>query len=140
MYNRRYNTEYYYTPAWYARCDAVRWRARGRCEFCLLRPMQQTHHRTYEHFEHEPLCDLMGVCDLCHRAIHRLVSGRTIRCLEESLLYRDDCGMGTSALWTEYLRTHPDNPPPRVFPAALMHTALGVAWRKGEVDAPPKVQ
>jgi hypothetical protein len=97
---------YYTTPAWYRRCDAVCRRARGRCEFCRHRAMQQTHHRTYDHFRREPLADLMGVCDLCHRAIHGLLRrGRVLTCEEDSLLAQGDRGMGDSPAWRAYLRT-----------------------------------
>jgi hypothetical protein len=108
MRPRRYTKDYYRTRAWYARCDAVRQRARGQCEFCRWRPMEQTHHRTYAHFGAEPLTDLMGVCDLCHRVIHGLTGfGRTARWHPTSLLARGDSGLGESALWLAYLRRHP---------------------------------
>lgn|GEM_PF-2186029 len=96
---------YYHTPAWYRRCAQVRRRARGRCEFCQHRAMTQTHHRTYATFGQEPLRDLMGVCDLCHRAIHGLLRrGRVLTCREDSLLMLGDRGLGDSRLWRAYLQ------------------------------------
>lgn len=97
---------YYTTPAWYRRKDAVRIRARGRCEFCRHRPMQHLHHRTYDHFGREPLSDLMAVCRACHRAIHGLLRrGTRLTCTEDSLLANGDSGLGLSARWKAYLRT-----------------------------------
>jgi hypothetical protein len=97
---------YYFTSAWYRRVDAVRARARGRCEFCQHRRMQHCHHRTYVRFGQEPLSDLMGVCRLCHQAIHRL-GRRTspLLCAEGSLLAEGDSGMGLSRQWRAYLAT-----------------------------------
>lgn len=97
---------YYLTSAWYRRRDAVRARARGRCEFCRHRAMQHLHHRTYVRFGQERLTDLMGVCGACHRAIHGLLRrGTTLTCTEESLLACGDSGLGHSPLWRAYLRT-----------------------------------
>jgi hypothetical protein len=108
MRHRRYSKDYYGTRAWLTRCAAVRKRARGQCEFCGVRPMEQTHHRTYAHFGAEPLRDLMGVCDRCHRVIHGLTGlGRTARYHPTSLLAQGDRGLGESSLWLAYLRTHP---------------------------------
>lgn len=36
------------------------------CEHCRARPIEQTHHLTYERLGHELLADLLGVCDPCH--------------------------------------------------------------------------
>lgn len=111
MRHRKYTKDYYGTRAWLTRCAAVRKRARGQCEFCRWRPMAQTHHRTYAHFGAEPLRDLMGVCDVCHRAIHGLAGfGRTVVCHPTSLLAQGDRGLGESSLWLAYLRTHPALP------------------------------
>jgi hypothetical protein len=96
--------DYYYTAAWYARRDAVRARARGRCEFCRWRPMQHAHHRSYERFGQEPLSDLMAVCGACHRAIHGLGRlGAELTCAPGSLLHQGDRGMGSSEPWRRYL-------------------------------------
>lgn len=98
---------YYHTAAWYARRHAVRTRAGSRCEFCRLRRMEHVHHRTYAHFGQEPLGDLMGVCALCHRTIHRLVRGhRPVTCAPGSLLARGDSGLGHTRLWNTYLAGH----------------------------------
>jgi hypothetical protein len=97
------NLQYYATAAWYARRDDVRQRAQGRCEFCRWRPMQEVHHRTYAHFGHEPLADLMAVCSACHRAIHGLWPwGKELTCAKGSLLDQGDSGMGDTAAWDAY--------------------------------------
>jgi len=51
---------------WAVRKRAVRERAQGCCERCLLLPLAATHHLTYEHVGAEPLEDLQGVCKPCH--------------------------------------------------------------------------
>jgi ferric-dicitrate binding protein FerR (iron transport regulator) len=95
---------YYHTAAWYARRDAVRARAKGRCEFCRWRPMQHVHHRTYASFGQEPLEHLMAVCQACHRAIHGLGRfGAALTCATGSLLHQGDSGMGSSEPWRRYL-------------------------------------
>ena len=99
---------YYSTPAWFQVRDAVRARARGRCEFCQVRPMQHCHHRTYVRFGQERLADLMAVCQACHQAIHGLLKrGTVLTCAEGSLLAMDDSGLGMSSGWRQYLRTCP---------------------------------
>ena len=96
--------DYYYTSVWYRRVDAVRARARGRCEFCQVRRMQHCHHRTYARFGAEPLTDLMAVDRLCHRAIHGLLPlGTVLTCADGSLLAEGDSGMGLSVRWRAYL-------------------------------------
>jgi hypothetical protein len=94
------NQTYYYSPAWYRRCDKVKARSR-RCEYCGRQWVQHVHHRTYEHFGREPLYDLMGVCIPCHELIHGLRNRVTIA--EGSLADMGDRGMGDSALWRDYL-------------------------------------
>jgi hypothetical protein len=95
------NQAYYYSADWYRRCDKVKARSR-RCEFCGLRWVQHVHHRTYAHFRHEPLADLMGVCLPCHRRIHGL-GRRGVSVAEGSLADLGDRGMGDSPLWRDYL-------------------------------------
>ena len=95
------NTTYYDTKAWYRRCDKVKARCRGRCEFCGLRRVQNVHHRTYTHFGHEPLRDLMGVCRPCHQFIHGFQNQVTIK--EGSLADQGDRGLGHSQSWRDYL-------------------------------------
>jgi 5-methylcytosine-specific restriction endonuclease McrA len=94
---------YYRTPAWYARREAVRRRAQGRCEFCRFRRLEHVHHRTYIHFGQEPLSDLMACCRLCHLAIHR--RGPQGTCAAGSLMAQGDRGLGYSPLWSTYLLT-----------------------------------
>ena len=61
---------YYQTKKWLAKRNAIMERAGGICEYCLLRPAYQVHHRTYARFKREDKSDLMAVCPLCHRYIH----------------------------------------------------------------------
>jgi hypothetical protein len=58
--------EYLASPEWAERVRLVRIRARNVCERCFLRPVQEIHHRTYAHLGHEPLSDLLGLCEKCH--------------------------------------------------------------------------
>jgi hypothetical protein len=99
--------DYYWSREWYARCDRVKSRAGRRCEFCLWRPIQHVHHRTYAHFGAEPLADLLAVCVLCHRAIHGLGGWppRELVCHADSLLAAGDTGMDTTPQWEAYLAT-----------------------------------
>jgi hypothetical protein len=40
------------------------------CQVCKAQRAAQVHHLTYEHFQHEPLEDLLSVCLTCHEQIH----------------------------------------------------------------------
>lgn len=62
--------EYLCSPEWGQRKEAVHERARGRCERCLHPDGYAVHHKTYIRKYHEPLTDLMLVCDECHQFIH----------------------------------------------------------------------
>lgn len=44
----------------------------GRCQGCGSRQRLHVHHKTYENFTHEPLTDLVTVCEVCHGLIHRM--------------------------------------------------------------------
>lgn len=39
------------------------------CQACRKRRANQVHHLTYEHAFHEPLFDLVSICEVCHRAL-----------------------------------------------------------------------
>src|SRR3954463_3091477 len=54
---------------WAVRREAVRKRARDKCERCLNADMQQVHHETYANTGNEPLEDLVGLCRPCHEFI-----------------------------------------------------------------------
>ena len=59
---------YYQTETWRKKSRAVVARD-GVCRACLVRPATQAHHLTYKHLKDEPLFDLVGVCEPCHRKI-----------------------------------------------------------------------
>ncbi|AXH68949.1 HNH endonuclease [Streptomyces phage SparkleGoddess] len=49
------------------------WAVYGKkCQACGSRKNLHVHHNTYERFGREVLRDLTGVCQPCHREIHRL--------------------------------------------------------------------
>lgn len=54
---------------WALRRAAIRRRARGKCERCHYHKMDAVHHLTYERVGHEPLSDLMAICDGCHKFV-----------------------------------------------------------------------
>lgn len=55
---------------WAEKREAVRARAKGRCERCLRAPMEACHHLTYERKYKELLEDLQGTCRPCHEFTH----------------------------------------------------------------------
>ena len=96
---------YYQTKKWLAKRNAIMERAGGICEYCLLRPAYQVHHRTYARFKREDKSDLMAVCPLCHRYIHKLlVIGQVVDCRTGSLLERGDSGTEITKTWLEFLK------------------------------------
>jgi len=89
-------------PHWWTLKDYVRRRARNRCEYCLLRPIADLHHRTYANNGAEHSMDVMGVCRACHRHIH---DGRSVLVSENSIAAFGDHGTGThSPHWLSYLK------------------------------------
>lgn len=50
--------------------EAVRERARGKCERCKVLPIDATHHLTYARKYCEQLEDLQGICQWCHDFTH----------------------------------------------------------------------
>ncbi len=61
---------YLLTPEWIERRTQVIARAGGTCERCHKDEIHQVHHLTYKRIFNEPLEDLLGVCEPCHRQIH----------------------------------------------------------------------
>lgn len=55
---------------WAEKRERVRERARGRCERCLVFPMDACHHLTYERKYDEKLTDLQAICTRCHEFAH----------------------------------------------------------------------
>jgi hypothetical protein len=58
------------TSRWREKRIAVIARDGNVCQACLRRPIQAVHHKTYEHGVDAPLFDLVGVCHVCHQALH----------------------------------------------------------------------
>ena len=57
-------------PVWKAK-TRLYWQVRGKfCQACGATNNLHVHHMDYTNFGREPLADLMGVCHVCHRAIH----------------------------------------------------------------------
>lgn len=83
--------------------DEVRRRARGRCEFCGIHRMSDTHHR-WGYGEETADC-LMALCRGCHMAIHgrARLYGRMV--MEGSLAWKGDTGFGRGRIWTEYVES-----------------------------------
>jgi len=55
---------------WKQRVALVISRGRHVCERCERATIDHVHHLTYEHIFNEPLTDLLGVCEDCHRYLH----------------------------------------------------------------------
>lgn len=78
LYYQDYD-EYLASPEWRARSlrraeiDSYRCQMCG-CEGTMVNKLQ-CHHLTYRNLYHEDVAtDLVTVCDICHRGIHRLMS------------------------------------------------------------------
>jgi 5-methylcytosine-specific restriction endonuclease McrA len=61
---------YLASPEWQEKRRAVFEREGGICEGCRTEPIEHTHHLTYKHLFDEPLFDLAGLCEGCHRKVH----------------------------------------------------------------------
>lgn len=63
-------------PAYYGYVNSEVWREKRlkldnfQCQMCETAKNLRVHHITYEHFGHEPMEDLITLCDNCHRKIH----------------------------------------------------------------------
>lgn len=76
--NRSDYQEYLASREWALKREAVRARSGNKCERVIHgvrcpNPHESTHHTTYANVGHEPLEDLMAVCNDCHRWL----SGKT---------------------------------------------------------------
>lgn len=63
---------YLRTPKWRKKRALVLKRDDYTCQACLESKATQAHHLTYKHLEHEPLFDLVAICDPCHEALHQM--------------------------------------------------------------------
>ncbi len=61
---------YLASDAWKQLREHVILRSGNSCEICEMGPVEEVHHLTYTRIGNENLEDLLGVCQLCHRAIH----------------------------------------------------------------------
>jgi hypothetical protein len=60
---------YRQSPRWLALRQAVRMRAKGKCEICLRANGYECAHLTYERVFNERMTDLLWVCVRCHREL-----------------------------------------------------------------------
>lgn len=65
----KYNA-YLCSREWAERREAVRVRAKGKCERCKVLPMAAVHHLTYARKYEEQLDDLQAICNQCHEFTH----------------------------------------------------------------------
>jgi 5-methylcytosine-specific restriction endonuclease McrA len=63
-------SQYLQSPAWRKKRDLVIRRAKGMCEGCGEKPVDQVHHLTYDHAGDEFLWELVAVCRPCHDRVH----------------------------------------------------------------------
>lgn len=64
--------EYIFSEAW-AKKRAMFWsRHPRRCARCGSTVKLHVHHMTYERFKKERMSDLIGLCQRCHRLVHRV--------------------------------------------------------------------
>lgn len=96
-------SRYMASSQWLNLRSEVKYRARSRCEYCLIRQMYAVHHRTYERLGHENLNDLMAVCGLCHQMIHGLHQPEEFICRKCSPVANKDTGHGMTSSWEFYL-------------------------------------
>lgn len=61
---------YLKSEEWQKKKDAVFQRENGLCQGCREDPIENTHHTTYTHLFDEPLFELIGLCETCHRKVH----------------------------------------------------------------------
>lgn len=65
-------SKYISSPKWKLVCKRY-WAAYGRkCQACGSRNHLHVHHKSYDRFGREPLTDLAGLCNTCHRAVHAI--------------------------------------------------------------------
>ena len=65
--------KYVMSPAW-KRKRAQYWASVGgkKCQACGARTNLHVHHKTYARFKKELMVDLCGLCQVCHREVHKL--------------------------------------------------------------------
>jgi hypothetical protein len=68
---RRDYESYLQTDTWHRRRELTLEREGGLCQGCRSNRATQVHHRSYEHFRHELLYELLALCDDCHALAHR---------------------------------------------------------------------
>jgi 5-methylcytosine-specific restriction endonuclease McrA len=65
------------------------------CQACLKATATEVHHKSYLHFSHEPLFDLVSVCGPCHAFLtkydHAFGRDQTIEDRLKTLLFASDC-------------------------------------------------
>jgi hypothetical protein len=92
---------------WWQLKDAVKYRCRRLCEYCLMRNGYALHHRHYRTWGRERPEDVMLVCGLCHRLIHGLPLAAFYegapRCRPGSLADQGDDGHTDSPPWRAWL-------------------------------------
>jgi hypothetical protein len=60
---------YRQSQRWRTLALAVQMRAKGKCEICRRANGAECAHLTYERIFHEPIDDLLWVCQKCHREL-----------------------------------------------------------------------
>jgi 5-methylcytosine-specific restriction endonuclease McrA len=65
----RQHNEYLRSEKWREKRRRVLERDGGKCQACLNRDATQVHHLTYDHWQDEPLFELVAICDVCHMAL-----------------------------------------------------------------------
>lgn len=74
-YRKRFSdsyTSYILSDRWKIKRQSYFGRNGRICQACGSRSNLVVHHLSYTNFMNEPLSDLLGVCQSCHREIHRL--------------------------------------------------------------------
>ena len=61
--------DYLQTPEWAVLRERVRQRDKI-CQGCLAAPIENVHHRTYDHVKQEFAFELIGLCRKCHARWH----------------------------------------------------------------------
>lgn len=70
-YNR-----YLQSPEWREKRRKVLARDKYLCQACLESKATQVHHKSYDHVFHEPLFELVAVCEDCHNSLTELDTQR----------------------------------------------------------------
>jgi len=60
---------YLRSPEWAVLRERVKQRDKV-CQGCLAAPVEEVHHRTYEHVQNEFAFELIGLCRNCHARLH----------------------------------------------------------------------